>query len=1224
MIVQQIQPSAGRKASCFRIFLLVAFVLSCFASTSFAQLSVGNRFVTARVFPNSGRVTITTTANGYYDNGRGPMTLSFPDKSYFTCKINGVLYTNNEVSNYDFTTYPNFGSYLYYGDSYITGDTIRTTWILPAGELSQDVYPVAFDFSGQIVMKWKYKNKAPTVAGVQAQFLLDTKVRSNDRSKVLTRFGYRRNWSGYVENNDNYKPIPPFYQAFENDLDSANGFNPGLISQGTFISPEMGLMKPDAVLIGDWENNLSGTPWGWPSVLPTDEYGDSGVLIVFPSKGVITGANIEIGRTAYGTGQFETCTGNIYALIYRPRIMRPNAAGTDYTPNPFDVEMYLFNTDKYTSAANTYVTLTVGPHLTILDSLGVPIGSNSQKFLASPPNIGLGSVSTALWHVHADKNCLQDTSFLEFYCQSTLGNPSFNRQCRLPVILPCLDKDTLPPIAEPVVSNGFFKSIGFRDNRIADKGIESIQTFGFNPTFFRVTVDAFSQCTKTSTPVVVHMQQLDSTVAGCITIRVTDCAKNVTIEQVCFPRYPLHPDTIPPRFVVISRFGSYDGSLCNMKRDSLLAIDDTTYDKGLQSITVVPSTTPTNMRLDVGTIVAGTSRQGFNISVIDSMADGCISVRATDLAGNFVDTTICYCTIPDNNPPVTAIFQTTPYAWAVYVTDVQPYDRRIDTISVTSRNNIRLVKNGVAFEPTRTQTRGRSNYDFNIEVIDTNLFASFCVRTKDLADSSSLADATHWWSKDTCASRDTIQDIWAPNILLDPPPFFSPTVVHVIVNDLHYYNSTDLIGWDRGIDSIWFTNVYGMTVPATIHGDCKVGPFKFDVSVTDPMSLDTLATVCIHVLDCAGNRSDTCWYYPIKTDNTPPQILSDSTSRTKLDLVITDSTQFDRGLRHTILDSAVNFDPFERWDNGSRIVSAPLVVTKYGSSSTGTLHTIDLYGAHSTSTAEQAAHSASVDVAIWAQDITFKPSNLMDQATDFKLPIYFVKNDTFPLAKKGITSFSFSFTLNGYAGFTYQGFDKINTASQTFDVRSAIVGNIITITGRSILGDSLMLGDSALLYVIIHAANSETTNQVILIPSVVGSNTVSYNDNLNHTVTGQNASAVLPAPYGTMSSGTIVAIGSCSPKIGNAYQPSVAGLEQNFPNPFKGVTQLTYQVAKPGFVSLIIYDALGREVTRLVNSDSPVGQFSVNFNPVNLTNGSYVARLETGGKVISRRMVLSH
>jgi len=383
------------------------------------------------------------------------------------------------------------------------------------------------------------------------------------------------------------------------------------------------------------------------------------------------------------------------------------------------------------------------------------------------------------------------------------------------------------------------------------------------------------------------------------------------------------------------------------------------------------------------------------------------------------------------------------------------------------------------FEPTRAITRNRGSFDFTVEVKDTSQFASFCVRAKDLADSSSLAPITHWWSTDTCLNRDTVKDTWAPNIILNPAPTTSTSSVTVTINDVHLLNG-DTIGWDRGIDSIWFTNALGMAVPPTIHRGCTTDDTSFDIVVTNANSLDSIASVCVHVVDCAGNQRDTCWVYLVRQDNLPPNIQSTAYSRTKLDLVVTDSTRYDRGLRHTILDSAANFDSLESWDSGRQVLPVSAKATKPNQSSYGVLRSIDLFGSRSTSTLEQNQHSASIPLSIWVEDIRFRPSTLAKQSQDIKIPVLFAPPDTFKLARKGILKYQFAFQLIGDNGFTFVGVDPALTASYHFDVSATQTAGTITVTGVSNDGRPLIEQDSALVYVIIHAQKDATTRQTVL------------------------------------------------------------------------------------------------------------------------------------------------
>ena len=81
-------------------------------------------------------------------------------------------------------------------------------------------------------------------------------------------------------------------------------------------------------------------------------------------------------------------------------------------------------------------------------------------------------------------------------------------------------------------------------------------------------------------------------------------------------------------------------------------------------------------------------------------------------------------------------------------------------------------------------------------------------------------------------------------------------------------------------------------------------------------------------------------------------------------------------------------------------------------------------------------------------------------------------------------------------------------------------------------------------------------------------------------------------------------------------------LSQNYPNPFNPTTEISYSVAKAGFVSLKVYDMLGREVATLVNSEKATGNYTVNFNATNLASGTYIYQLQVNGVMLTKKMSL--
>jgi hypothetical protein len=86
--------------------------------------------------------------------------------------------------------------------------------------------------------------------------------------------------------------------------------------------------------------------------------------------------------------------------------------------------------------------------------------------------------------------------------------------------------------------------------------------------------------------------------------------------------------------------------------------------------------------------------------------------------------------------------------------------------------------------------------------------------------------------------------------------------------------------------------------------------------------------------------------------------------------------------------------------------------------------------------------------------------------------------------------------------------------------------------------------------------------------------------------------------------------------------PTSFALQQNYPNPFNPSTAIEFQVAQAGQVSLTVYDALGKLLTTLTNSDYAAGTYSLNFDATELPSGVYFYRLETQGFLQTRMMTL--
>ena len=91
--------------------------------------------------------------------------------------------------------------------------------------------------------------------------------------------------------------------------------------------------------------------------------------------------------------------------------------------------------------------------------------------------------------------------------------------------------------------------------------------------------------------------------------------------------------------------------------------------------------------------------------------------------------------------------------------------------------------------------------------------------------------------------------------------------------------------------------------------------------------------------------------------------------------------------------------------------------------------------------------------------------------------------------------------------------------------------------------------------------------------------------------------------------------------------PDHFSLHQNYPNPFNPNTMLRYDLPELSFVTLTIYDLLGRTVITLVNRIEEPGYKSIVWNATDKLNrpvsaGVYLYRIEADNFRQTRKMIL--
>ena len=93
---------------------------------------------------------------------------------------------------------------------------------------------------------------------------------------------------------------------------------------------------------------------------------------------------------------------------------------------------------------------------------------------------------------------------------------------------------------------------------------------------------------------------------------------------------------------------------------------------------------------------------------------------------------------------------------------------------------------------------------------------------------------------------------------------------------------------------------------------------------------------------------------------------------------------------------------------------------------------------------------------------------------------------------------------------------------------------------------------------------------------------------------------------------------------GNISVPSVYELNQNYPNPFNPSTNIDFSIAGSNeqFVSLVIFDVMGRETEKLVYSNMKPGKYNVEWNASSKPSGTYFARLTAGDYTKTIKLLL--
>ncbi|HJY64713.1 MAG TPA: T9SS type A sorting domain-containing protein, partial [Ignavibacteria bacterium] len=86
--------------------------------------------------------------------------------------------------------------------------------------------------------------------------------------------------------------------------------------------------------------------------------------------------------------------------------------------------------------------------------------------------------------------------------------------------------------------------------------------------------------------------------------------------------------------------------------------------------------------------------------------------------------------------------------------------------------------------------------------------------------------------------------------------------------------------------------------------------------------------------------------------------------------------------------------------------------------------------------------------------------------------------------------------------------------------------------------------------------------------------------------------------------------------------PDEFSISQNYPNPFNPTTNIEFNIAENGFVSLKVFDITGKEISNLVNENLQRGTYKVDWSAAGLTSGVYFYTLKTASYSETKKMML--
>lgn len=127
-------------------------------------------------------------------------------------------------------------------------------------------------------------------------------------------------------------------------------------------------------------------------------------------------------------------------------------------------------------------------------------------------------------------------------------------------------------------------------------------------------------------------------------------------------------------------------------------------------------------------------------------------------------------------------------------------------------------------------------------------------------------------------------------------------------------------------------------------------------------------------------------------------------------------------------------------------------------------------------------------------------------------------------------------------------------------------------------------------------------------------------------VIGGETVGIGPNPIGRLAEGVAIVTRTDSLRTSSETEdekPTGYNLYQNYPNPFNPSTKIRFSISKPDYVTLKVYNSLGREVQTLINEFKNISSYEVDFDGTNLSSGVYYYQLKSGSEqALTQKMLL--